>query len=144
MFVEEVEGKQMSMELQPREGMMAIVRKRRAMITGVQPYDAGEHGRFHLVEVDYASFGPFYTGRGRRARVDAGRRPRGPFEVGEACSRARPGRPCSRRRPPDYQSSRLRTSRLRTTASVDSSTTTVRGPTTSNRPAARLDALGAG
>ena len=38
----------------PREGMMAIVRNRRAMITGVQPYDAEEHGRFHLVEVDYA------------------------------------------------------------------------------------------
>ena len=38
----------------PREGMMAIVRNRRAMITGVQPYDADEHGRFHLVEVDYA------------------------------------------------------------------------------------------
>lgn len=33
---------------------MAIVRNRRAMITGVQPYDAEEHGRFHLVEVDYA------------------------------------------------------------------------------------------
>ena len=33
---------------------MAIVRNRRAMITGVQPYDADEHGRFHLVEVDYA------------------------------------------------------------------------------------------
>ena len=38
----------------PREGMMAIARNRRAMITGVQPYDAEEHGRFHLVEVDYA------------------------------------------------------------------------------------------
>ena len=37
----------------PREGMMAVVRNRRAMITGVQPYDAAEHGRFHLVEVDY-------------------------------------------------------------------------------------------
>ena len=35
----------------PREGMMAIVRNRRAMITGVQPYDAEEHGHFHLVEV---------------------------------------------------------------------------------------------
>jgi len=43
----------MSTELQPREGMMAVVRNRRAMITGVQPYDAAEHGRFHLVEVDY-------------------------------------------------------------------------------------------
>jgi len=32
---------------------MAVVRNRRAMITGVQPYDAAEHGRFHLVEVDY-------------------------------------------------------------------------------------------
>ena len=38
---------------QPREGMMAVVRNRRAMITGVQPYDAAEHGRHHLVEVDY-------------------------------------------------------------------------------------------
>lgn len=43
----------MSTELQPREGMMAVVRNRRAMITGVQPYDAAEHGRYHLVEVDY-------------------------------------------------------------------------------------------
>ncbi|MBI2565608.1 MAG: hypothetical protein HYV63_01070 [Candidatus Schekmanbacteria bacterium] len=43
----------MSTELQPREGMMAVVRNRRAMITDVQPYDAAEHGRFHLVEVDY-------------------------------------------------------------------------------------------
>lgn len=43
----------MSTEIQPREGMMAVVRNRRAMITGVQPYDAAEHGRYHLVEVDY-------------------------------------------------------------------------------------------
>ncbi len=43
----------MSTELQPREGMMAVVRNRRAMITGVQPYDAAEQGRYHLVEVDY-------------------------------------------------------------------------------------------
>ena len=37
----------------PREGMMAVVRNRRAMITGVRPFDADEHGRFHLVELDY-------------------------------------------------------------------------------------------
>ena len=37
----------------PREGMMAVVRNRRAMITGVQPYDAEEAGRLHLVEVEY-------------------------------------------------------------------------------------------
>jgi len=34
--------------------MMAVVRNRRAMITGVQPFDADEHGRFHLVEVEYS------------------------------------------------------------------------------------------
>lgn len=38
----------------PREGMMAVVRNRRAMIMGVQPYDADEAGRFHLVEVEYS------------------------------------------------------------------------------------------
>ena len=37
----------------PREGMMAVVRNRRAMITGVQPFDADDGGRFHLVELDY-------------------------------------------------------------------------------------------
>lgn len=37
----------------PREGMMAVVRNRRAMITGVQPFDADEAGRFHLVDVEY-------------------------------------------------------------------------------------------
>ena len=37
----------------PREGMMAVVRNRRALITGVQPFDADEHGRLHLVEVEY-------------------------------------------------------------------------------------------
>lgn len=37
----------------PREGMMAVVRNRRAMIAGVQPFDAAEAGRFHLVEVEY-------------------------------------------------------------------------------------------
>ena len=30
---------------QPREGMMAVVRNRRAMIIGVQPFDADEFGR---------------------------------------------------------------------------------------------------
>lgn len=38
----------------PREGMMAVVRNRRAMIMGVQPFDADESGRYHLVEVEYA------------------------------------------------------------------------------------------
>jgi superfamily II DNA or RNA helicase len=38
----------------PREGMMAVVRNRRAMITGVQPFDADEGGRYHLVEVEYS------------------------------------------------------------------------------------------
>jgi len=37
----------------PREGMMAVVRNRRAMIAGVQPFDAEEAGRYHLVEVEY-------------------------------------------------------------------------------------------
>lgn len=37
----------------PREGMMAVVRNRRALITGVQPFDADEHGRLHVVEVEY-------------------------------------------------------------------------------------------
>ena len=37
----------------PREGMMAVVRNRRAMILGVQPFDADEAGRYHLVEVEY-------------------------------------------------------------------------------------------
>lgn len=38
----------------PREGMMAIVRNRRALVTAVQPFDADEAGRLHLVEVDYS------------------------------------------------------------------------------------------
>jgi superfamily II DNA or RNA helicase len=37
----------------PREGMMAVVRNRRAMIMSVQPYDAEAAGRLHLVEVEY-------------------------------------------------------------------------------------------
>ena len=37
----------------PREGMMAVVRNRRAMITGVQTFDAEDAGRFHMVEVEY-------------------------------------------------------------------------------------------
>jgi hypothetical protein len=32
---------------------MAVVRNRRAMIAGVQPSDAGEAGRYHLVEIEY-------------------------------------------------------------------------------------------
>jgi len=39
--------------VQPREGMMAVVRNRRALVTGVQPFDADERGRVHLVEVEY-------------------------------------------------------------------------------------------
>lgn len=38
---------------QPREGMMAVVRNRRAMVTAVAPFDADEAGRFHLVDVEY-------------------------------------------------------------------------------------------
>lgn len=41
-------------KVNPREGMMAVVRNRRAMIMGVQPFDADEAGRFHLVEVEYS------------------------------------------------------------------------------------------
>jgi superfamily II DNA or RNA helicase len=37
----------------PREGMMAVVRNRRALVTGVQPSDADEHGRYHLVDLEY-------------------------------------------------------------------------------------------
>jgi superfamily II DNA or RNA helicase len=37
----------------PREGMMAVVRNRRAMIVGVQAFDAEDAGRFHMVEVEY-------------------------------------------------------------------------------------------
>ena len=37
----------------PREGMMAVVRNRRAIISGVKPFDAAEEGRFHLIEVEY-------------------------------------------------------------------------------------------
>jgi superfamily II DNA or RNA helicase len=33
--------------------MMAVIRNRRALITGVQVFDADERGRFHLVEVEY-------------------------------------------------------------------------------------------
>ena len=34
--------------------MMALVRNRRAMITGVQPFDADEAGRYHLVELEFS------------------------------------------------------------------------------------------
>ena len=37
----------------PREGMMAVVRNRRAMVMGVQPFDADESGRYHLVQIEY-------------------------------------------------------------------------------------------
>ena len=42
----------------PREGMMAVVRNRRAMITGVQAFDAEDSGRFHMVEVLSAADAP--------------------------------------------------------------------------------------
>lgn len=38
----------------PREGMMAVVRNRRALITAVQPFDADAAGRLHVVEVEYS------------------------------------------------------------------------------------------
>src|SRR5262245_1609258 len=38
----------------PREGMMAVVRNRRAMVIGVQPFDADESGRYHLGQIEYA------------------------------------------------------------------------------------------
>ncbi len=38
----------------PREGMMAFVRNRWAMITGVRPFDADDAGRLHLVDVEYS------------------------------------------------------------------------------------------
>ncbi|MBK8691118.1 MAG: DEAD/DEAH box helicase [Deltaproteobacteria bacterium] len=37
----------------PREGMMAVVRNRLARVVGVEPFDAAERGRLHLVEVEY-------------------------------------------------------------------------------------------
>lgn len=39
----------------PREGMLAIVRNRRAIVTGVEPYppEPGPEGRIHLVHLDY-------------------------------------------------------------------------------------------
>lgn len=40
--------------LVPREGMMAVVRNRRALVTAVQPFDADEDGRLHVVEVEYS------------------------------------------------------------------------------------------
>jgi hypothetical protein len=41
-------------ETHPREGMMAVVRNRRAMITGVHPSSAEDGHRWHLVEVEYS------------------------------------------------------------------------------------------
>jgi hypothetical protein len=38
----------------PREGMLAVVRNRRALITRVEPFDAEEHGRSHLIDVEYS------------------------------------------------------------------------------------------
>ena len=37
----------------PREGMMTVVRNRRALITAVHPTAADEQKRLHLVEVEY-------------------------------------------------------------------------------------------
>ena len=39
----------------PRTGMLAIVRNRRALVTAVEPYDAGVEGRLHLVSLEYTS-----------------------------------------------------------------------------------------
>lgn len=39
----------------PRTGMLAIVRNRRALVTAVEPYDAGVDGRLHLVSLEYTS-----------------------------------------------------------------------------------------
>jgi superfamily II DNA or RNA helicase/predicted nucleotidyltransferase len=40
-------------EMVPQEGMMATVRNRRAIITGVESFDAVEAGRYHIVELEY-------------------------------------------------------------------------------------------
>ena len=37
----------------PRDGMFAIVRNRRGVITAVEPSDDARHGRLHLVHVEY-------------------------------------------------------------------------------------------
>ena len=39
--------------LQPRIGMLATVRNRRGVVTGVSPHDGGPDGRLHLVSVEY-------------------------------------------------------------------------------------------
>ena len=36
----------------PRIGMLATVRNRRGVISGVNPYD-GDEGRLHLVDIEY-------------------------------------------------------------------------------------------
>jgi hypothetical protein len=43
----------MTATVPPREGMMAVVRNRRALITGVQPFGAEDKARLHLVEIEY-------------------------------------------------------------------------------------------
>lgn len=37
----------------PRHGLLATVRNRRGLITGVEPFDGGTDGRVHLVTVEY-------------------------------------------------------------------------------------------
>lgn len=37
----------------PREGMLATVRNRRAVVVGVDPYDAPDEGRVHVVRLEY-------------------------------------------------------------------------------------------
>lgn len=37
----------------PQLGMLAIIRNRRAIISGVEPFDTREDGRLHLVHIEY-------------------------------------------------------------------------------------------
>ncbi len=54
----------------PREGMMAFVRNRWAMITAVRPFDAEEAGRFHFVDVEYSdSLGAASEAKGIGGRI---------------------------------------------------------------------------
>lgn len=42
---------------QPRVGMLATVRNRRGIVTGVEPHDGGPDGRLHLVRIEYLDAG---------------------------------------------------------------------------------------
>ncbi|HWP02254.1 MAG TPA: hypothetical protein VNL96_02255 [Gemmatimonadaceae bacterium] len=37
----------------PRIGMLATVRNRRGLVTGVEAFDSGPDGRLHLVNIEY-------------------------------------------------------------------------------------------